>query len=306
MQIQVRALRESLELLKPVVPRKPTLTVLGNVLLQGGILRATDLEAGVAITLGKQTGFTGSGEGEGCLLPFQKLTELLKRIPGQQTLTLSQQEREVKLSWPDGQATFDTEAKPEDFPPFPKVEASAATSTVDGDVLIPALAAMLDYVATDGSRPVLSGVFLLLGERLDLAAADGFRLASKTVPIRLVAEGMDTVIVPAQTVRILEHLGRKAPRDVPPVGTLAQLVTAKRQLEISMDKTLLSIHFGHVTVVTHLVQGNPPDYRSLIPKEFGAEVMVMAPELDRAVRSVLGIAKETRRALCGCPGRRNP
>lgn len=283
MEIQVYKLREALDLLKPVVPKKPTLSVLGNVLLEGGTLRATDLEVGVAIEMAP---FHGE-----YLLPYQKVVELLKRVPGHQTLTVEQNGRSLKLSWPNGEASYDTEAKPKDFPPFPKTP--TATTTLDGDILIPALVSVLDYTADGANRPVLSGVFLLLGEHLEVAAADGFRLAVKALSISLQVEGMETAVIPAQTVRVLEHLARKAPRDVPQVGTLAELVTAKRLMRVTMDKTILCLTFGKIQVSTHLIQGTPPDYRALIPKESAAEVMVMAPELERAVRSVTGIARDS-------------
>ena len=292
MEIQVRTLREALELLKPVVPKKPTLEVLNNVLLQDGRLRATDLDVGVILEISTPDGSTGSSQAGDYLLPYQKGVGLLKRGPGHETLTIARDGKTLNLSWADGQATFDTEATPQDFPPFPVPE-DKVTATIDGDTLIPAMAALTAYAAQDDGRPTLAGVTLLLGDELRLAAADGFRLAYKTLPTALKADGMETAIIPTHSVHVLEHLSRKALREAPQVGTLAQLLTAKRKLELKMDKSTLQIRFGKVTMTTRLITGAPPNYVSLIPKETIAEVMVMAPELDRAVRSVLGVAKET-------------
>ncbi len=292
MEIQVRTLREALELLKPVVPRKPTLAVLSTVLLEDGYLRATDLEVGVSLELSTPAGSTCPPQDGDYLLPYQKVVELLKRVPGHETLTITRDGKTLNLSWADGQATFDTEATPKDFPPFPVPE-DKVTATIDGDTLIPAMAALTAYAVQDDGRPTLAGVTLLLGDELRLAAADGFRLAYKSLPMALKADGMETAIIPTHSVHVLEHLSRKAPREAPQVGTLAQLLTAKRRLALTMDKATLRIHFGKVTMTTRLITGAPPNYVSLIPKETTAEVMVMAPELDRAVRSVLGVAKET-------------
>ena len=133
----------------------------------------------------------------------------------------------------------------------------------------------------------------MLGEEVRLAAADGFRLATKTLPIALQAEGLESAIIPTHTVEVLEHLSRKTPREA--AACRHPGATPDRQAKTGghMDKHLLRIRFGKVTVTARLIQGNPPNYMALIPKETIAEVMVMAPDLERAVRSVLGIAKET-------------
>ena len=52
MQIQVRKLRDAMELLKPVVPKKSAIEGLKSVLLQDGKLHASDLEVHVSIETG--------------------------------------------------------------------------------------------------------------------------------------------------------------------------------------------------------------------------------------------------------------
>ncbi|GAI26455.1 unnamed protein product, partial [marine sediment metagenome] len=82
MEIRVTKLREALDLVQSVVPRKTTLPVLTNVLIKEGKLAASNLDLAVAVEL-------PSGDGE-CLIPFRQTMDLLKRIPGNQMLTIEQ------------------------------------------------------------------------------------------------------------------------------------------------------------------------------------------------------------------------
>src|ERR671932_581059 len=71
----------------------------------------------------------------------------------------------------------------EDFPPIPTVE-EGASITLDAAVLKDAVGQVAFAAAQDDSRPVLAGVLLKLqGDRLTLAAADGFRLAVREVDL---------------------------------------------------------------------------------------------------------------------------
>ena len=51
MQIRVDKLRANLALLHPVVPKKPTLPVIANVLVKDGRMAATDLENTVTVAV---------------------------------------------------------------------------------------------------------------------------------------------------------------------------------------------------------------------------------------------------------------
>ncbi|MBI4215899.1 MAG: hypothetical protein HY687_00670 [Chloroflexi bacterium] len=112
MKVQVKRLRSILDLLEPVVPKKPTLPVLTNILLKDGRALANNLEVAVALELPE-------AEGQ-CLLPSRPAAELLKRVPGDETLSLEQKGKTLHLAWPGGRASYET-PEPKDYPPFPEV-----------------------------------------------------------------------------------------------------------------------------------------------------------------------------------------
>jgi len=288
MQIKVRKLREALELLGPVVPKKATLPVLTNVLLKDGKAMATDLEIAVALELPE-------AEGQ-CVLPYRPVADLLKRVPGAGTLTLEQEGKKLNLAWPGGRASYDA-PEPEDYPPFPKVKARVEQA-VDGDTLVPALLQVADYCATKEDRPVLTGVALVLGENLEVAGADGFRLAHRTLSIAFPAvEDLQEVIIPVRAVRVLAHLWEKTPRVAPLESSLIAVVTARRQLELALGNGQLEARFGPATLIARLIQGSPPNYRQLIPEDTPQKVRVMAPDFERAVRQVREMAKDNVRLI---------
>jgi len=129
MEMRVDRLREAMELLGPIVPKKSTLPVLVNVLLKDGQAVAGDLETAVAVDLPE-------AEGE-CVVPYRPVADLIKRVPGAELLSLEQSDKTLKLDWSGGRATYEV-PKPEDYPPLLQIE-PAVEATVDGDSLVSGL-----------------------------------------------------------------------------------------------------------------------------------------------------------------------
>ncbi len=74
MDIQVNKFRETLALLKLVVPRKSSLAVLTNMMLKDGKAVATDMETLVAIPLPEAD--------LNCLIPYAEAVKVLQYVPG--------------------------------------------------------------------------------------------------------------------------------------------------------------------------------------------------------------------------------
>ncbi len=282
MQLKVNRLREVLELLGPVVPKRPTMKVLSNVLIADGRAVANNLETTVAIDFPEAQ--------EGYILPYTPILALLKRIPGYDTLSIESSGKTVELTWPGGKAAYETETQEtSEYPPFPKVDAEAE-GTVDGETLVPALVSAALYCATETTRPVLNGVTVELGETTVTAAGDGFRMAYQTYPIAFPSQA--TVIIPSRSVDIMEDLWRKTPRIAQPSSSLIGALTARRQMDLAVNKIRLQACFGPVRMVVQLIQGTSPNFRQLIPEDPPIKVKMLAPEFERAVQRVLEVAAD--------------
>src|SRR4030042_6390703 len=166
MEIQVHKLRNALGLLEGLTSPKAkadggkstkghgrksgvtysALPVLSNVLLKDGRATATDMETAVTVELPEVTGE--------CLLPFDKATRLLRYVNGNDELKIEMGRRIVTLSWSEGKATLETESI-EDYPQIHPIGPAIRCSLL-GDMLVPHLLSMLDYCATESSRPALA------------------------------------------------------------------------------------------------------------------------------------------------------
>ena len=284
MEIQVNKLREMLELLKPAVPKKSAIPITAYIRLGEGKATATDLDTMVIADLPEAE--------EPMLLPFVSLTEMLKYVPGNETLKIEAQNKKVSLTWDGGTASYPTESV-QDFPILPEMP-TRAEGSIDGDTLIPALLAALPYRAIEESRPVLNGITLVLGSPLEVAAGDGYRMSHQALGLSFPLE--EKIIVPAHGVLILGHVFAKTPRTPPTTAdSLIPLIIAKRQLHMALiGDNKIRVDFGQTaSVVINLIQGSPPDFLALIPKgEPVLQSQLFAPQLEAAVKRVRDIAKD--------------
>jgi DNA polymerase III subunit beta len=299
MDIQVDKLRQALDLVAPAVPRgKVTLPITTSVLLDEGKLVATNLEVWVAVDL-PEVGDSAF------VLPHRALTEALKFTPGRQTLSMIPEGERVILQTASSRLSLVKPGAPQDFPPMPQPEGDGFT--VDGDRLVGGFLEVLPYLASEGRAPVLTGVALKLDEELEMATADGYRLAIHRPGIQL--SGGETghlAVVPGNTARVLGQLWRKG--DKPPdidaakiAGEttnggsveIGRLAVARRNLRMVEDGNYISFSFGTITLCSALIQGTFPRYEDFVPETAGAgQVVVNAEELLRAVNQVANIAHQ--------------
>ncbi len=284
MEIQVTKLRELMELMKPVIPKKSALKVTAYIRLGEGKAMATDLETMIIADLPEAE--------EPMLLPFFSIADMLKYVPGNGTVKIEALNKKVSLAWDGGTASYPTEDV-QDFPTLPEMP-TRAEGSIDGDTLIPALLAALPYRATEDTRPVLSGITLVLGSPLEIAAGDGFRMSHQALGLFFPLE--EKIIVPAHGVVILGHVFTKTPRTPPTdADSLIPIIIAKRQLHMALTgDNRVRVDFGQTaSVIISLIQGNPPDWLLLIPKgEPIFQSQLFAPQLEAAVKRVRDIAKD--------------
>ena len=307
MDIQVDKLRKALDLVSPAVARgKVTLPITTSVLFSGGKLLATNLEMWISVDL-PELGRSSF------LLPHRAITEALKFTSGRQTLTMTPDRTKVVLTTPSSKMTLVKPGMPRDFPPMPHPEGDGFA--VDGDKLVGSLRQVHPYISSEKARPVLTGVALKLGEELEVAAADGFQLAIDRPGIPL--SGGETghlAVVPGNAVKVLGTLWRKGdkPPDIDAARIAGQatnagpehrrrggstqighLAVARRNIRLIEDGSNISFSFGTITMCSGLLQGDFPNYQSLIPDtEGGRRVMVNGEELLRALNQVANIADQ--------------
>ncbi|TET13849.1 MAG: hypothetical protein E3J81_07820, partial [Dehalococcoidia bacterium] len=284
MQVKVERLRDAFKLLEPVVPKKTSLPILHNVLVKGGKVIAGDMETFVLVDLPEAD--------IDFLAPHKAVMELLNYVPGDETITI-EVNKELKLAWDGGNASYPI-AKPQDYPGIKEIKPKVQGS-MDGNVLINALSDVSGYCATEDSRPILTGVILFPGEKLDVAAGDGFRMAYQTISVAFPIE--KPLIIPSGSVALLSSLWRRTTPDSVSGDTLVERVLSKRQIELTLteDKGFpdkLRMRFGKVTVLSQLIDGTPPNFKQLVPEDPPTKVLLFPDDLERAIKRLKAVAKD--------------
>jgi DNA polymerase-3 subunit beta len=259
------------------VATKSTLQVVSNVLLAADEerlkLAATNLEIAITYWLDATVGESGA-----ITVPARLLTELVNSLPpGKIDLNLNVRTKTLGLR----SGSFEANVKgidAEEFPPIPTIS-DTPTTTVSAEILREAIGQVVLAAATDDTRPVLAGVLASFeGDKLVLAAADGFRLAVREVALSSpIAERCD-VIIPA---RALHELGRILSDDEEPVA-----------ITVTPNRSQILFHMPNVNLVSRLVEGTFPNYRPIIPQRHSCRVVVNTKEFLNATRVAALFARD--------------
>ncbi len=251
------------------VATRSTLPITANVLLvtdEGRLkLAATDLSTALSCWIGAKV------EEEGAItIPHRLLGDFVNSLPNDKIdLSLPPRGRQLRIVCARNEASIGG-VDAEDFPPIPQV-ADGLSVTVKAEDLRKAITRVVFAAANDESRPVLTGVHTLLdGDKLTMAAADGFRLSVFDLPLQTPADGRTEVIIPA---RALDGLNRLLGDEEEPV-----------ELRVNASRTTALFKLKNVEMVTQLIQGNFPNYSQLIPGAYTTRAVLDVGEFLRETK----------------------
>ncbi len=261
---------------RAVAPRS-TLPVLGNVLLatDAGRLKlsATNLEVGINCWIGARV------EEEGATtVPARTFVDLVNALPPDQvdmelvtrtqTLNLRAGRSEANIKGIDAQE-FPIVAVPDD----------EGGISVEPDVLRTAVSQVAFAAATDESRPILTGVLAKFEDsQLTFAAADGYRLSVRTIPLPQPVSDPFNIIIPA---RALTELGRISGEQKDPI-----IIT------VTPTRNQVIFQLTDIVLVSQLIDGNFPDYRQIIPRESLTHTIADTAAFLKACKAALIFARD--------------
>jgi DNA polymerase-3 subunit beta len=254
-----------------------SLPVLTNVLLKtedGGLkLTATNLEIGITYWV------PGKIETDGATsVPARLLTDLVNSLPGGEPIILELSDGET-LHIQAGRFESNIKGIPaEDFPTV-QTAGERPITRVAQKVLRQALDETAFAAASDEARPILTGVLAKFeGDQLTLAAADNYRIAVKTITVLDPVEET-SVVIPA---RALIELSRILADVDDPVSIV-----------LAHSRNQLLFHVEGIDLVTRLIDGQYPNYQSVLPATHATRAVLDREELLRAVRPAALIAHES-------------
>ena len=269
-------LSRGLSLVARAVATRSTLPVLGNVLLatDHGQLRlsATNLELGISCWIGAKVDEEGA-----ITVPARTFVDLVNALPND-TVSMDLAVRTLTLNVRC--AAFNNDIKcidAQEFPPFPTVEADNGL-TLNVEDLRQMISQVVLAASTDDARPVLTGVLIeMSGNTMTLAAADGFRLSVRTaqLPEKVPAS---KAIVPA---RALAELGRI-------LSDGEETVT----MTLPPNRGQVIFRSKNVELVSQLIDGTFPDYRSIIPTSYSTRSVLSTSAFLKACKAADIFARE--------------
>ena len=148
-------------------------------------------------------------EGEICV-PGKLFSDFIGKLSGEE-VSISTGEKGVELKYRDA-GTFMQSLPAEEFP---KIDFSVGENsfTMKQADLKKIIAETTFCCAQDDSRPVLKGCLMEFGEKLEMTALDGYRLAIASAPI-LSKSGEQSIICPARTLTEIARMLEKDEEEI--------------------------------------------------------------------------------------------
>ncbi|HIV72323.1 MAG TPA: DNA polymerase III subunit beta [Candidatus Aquabacterium excrementipullorum] len=239
-----------------IVERRHTLPILANVLIRKKgpqiELVTSDLEIQI-----RTSAELGGDEGDYAVtVGAKKLGDILKSLPGDQTVSLTA--NQTKLTLQAGKSKFTLQTLPaEDFPLVQEAADFGPAFSVPQKTLKLLIGQVHFAMAVHDIRYYLNGIlFVAEGKSLTLVATDGHRLALAQATLDVDMPKQE-VILPRKTVLELQRLLKDD-------GKAAEGEEA--QIEMRFAGNQAKFAFGGLEFVTKLVEGKFPDYNRVIPK----------------------------------------
>lgn len=290
--LPAKSLAAALRSAAAIVPTRNTIPILSNMLIEsrrapGGegqiVVTSTDLDMSVTLTLPADV-----GEDAAITAPAQMVAEALKKAPEGAVATLAQEGEDLAVKY--GRARFRMQTLPAaDFPtlgtplaPIPQVESRKTRFAIGASVFLGLLDAVEMAISTEETRYYLNGVYLhRKGAKLRAVATNGHVLSLREVDAPDGTEGMAGIILPRALVKTVGGLWGQA----------------KEDLEISVDKSRISISGGNIALTSKLIDGSFPDYERVIPGEGEAGLRATSGALVGAIERVMIMASDNARSL---------
>ena len=265
-------LAEALASASRAISARPSLPVLSSLLLdaRGGKLHVTgsDLDLTISVTVPVDV------EREGLVAVTGRLvTDIVRSLdPGAVMFSVEDDQASVTA----GRSAFSVRTTPAtEFPNLP--EPTGRAVTIDAALFAESVEQVVPAASDDQDRPILRGVQVESeGDGLRLVATDSYRLAVRDLPGLAVLDEGSSVLVPAQALREMSRLAE---------GTT--------DLQLRVSERDVTFEMGDTRVTTRLIEGQFPNYRSLIPHAHPNKLTVDRAALIETVRRVKVVVRDS-------------
>lgn len=270
-------LKQGLSIVGHIAGRNINLPILNNVMMEtknGNIkLTTTNLEIGIVCAV------RGKVEAEGKFTVESKtILDYISLLPNKK-VNIEQRENKLIIETENYKTKIIGQSA-EEFPLIPQVEKNFFYSA-NVNELRKALSQIIFAVSGSETRIELSGVLFSFNKNiLTLAATDSYRLAEKTLSVKMNGQdaGDKKIIIPAKTLQELIRILSGAQDEGEKNEEMGEI-----KFYLSENQILFSI--GSTELVSRLIEGQYPDYKQIIPTEVKTKAIINRAELTRAVKA---------------------
>lgn len=261
-------LNTHLSLVNRAVPSRPNHPVLANVLLTADSNAQQVSLTGFDLSLGVQTSFQAQVEQGGTLtLPAKLLSDIVSRLPDGE-VSLDEDAGELLITLTCAAGRYQVRGMGSDeYPELPSIDDGDVTY-LPNEALAEGLKGTLFSTSSDETKQVLTGVHITVdADGMEFAATDGHRLAvvqtlnaesDETSPQKTSQETAFNVTVPAKALRELERM--------------LQMNAAEEAVAVRFDQGQLVFEWANQRLTSRLLEGQYPNYRQLIPRQFSRQM----------------------------------
>jgi len=271
LKVSKEAILEGLQKVQSIVGVRTTLPILQNILFKADKdklwLSATDLEVSVRASVPAEVSKPGA-----TTMPARRVFSIFRELSGAEIEIEADEKATIRC----GASVFKIVSMSEDeFPPLPKFE-GGKTYTLDQLTLKEMLKNTSFAVSTDESRYILNGVLLSFkGDKLAVVATDGRRMALYEQEIEFPKGSEGDMVLPFKT-----------------VDELLKTLKDEGTVKIQATENQIAFEFDEMLVVSKLLEGTYPNFRQVIPAQFGERVTVEREGLLTALKRVSLVASE--------------
>jgi DNA polymerase-3 subunit beta len=274
-------LQKGLSIVSRAISSRPTLPILSNVIIstegQRLKLAATSLDFGITCWIGANISEPGA-----VTVPGKLFSELVNYL-SQDRVELELNPRTLTLNIRCGSNTGNVKGiDAAEFPIIPQADAEKG-------VAIPAalfkdMVRQVEFAAAkDDNRPVLTGILLRFqGDTLTMASADGYRLAVRTAKLDVKVDAPQDLIVPARF-----------------LNEVARIISDEDEevlISVPEGRNQAMFHLRNVDIFATLVEGNFPNYETIIPRNPSTITQVYTDELLKACKRSAVFARDVANA----------
>jgi DNA polymerase-3 subunit beta len=262
----VEKLKEAIQKVEKITQKNSTLPILACILLEVQkntlTVKATNLDLGVEFTLPIKTyteGFVAVSAGI--------LSQFLSGIMNEKNVVVYVEEGVLHLETEKSKTTIKT-FPADDFPIIPRVE-EGKEFEIEARDFVKGLKAVWYSASISSIKPELSSVYIYENSNeLFFVATDSFRLAEKKVKCKKTVD-IPPILIPnknvSEIIRVLDNVSE----DV-------TMTVSKNQIVFTSPSFYLT---------SRVVEGNFPDYKQIIPKEFTTNVVVLKADLLNSLKA---------------------